>query len=92
MPAWVPRQGEDGGLLRRSNAKALAAGLVFRPLEVTAADTLAWFRQQTPARQAALKSGLSPEREQQVLADWLASMHEFKTGQRPPPAGSALRP
>jgi 2'-hydroxyisoflavone reductase len=79
MPAWVPRQGEDGGLLRRSNAKAIAAGLMFRPLSVTAADTLEWFRQQTLERQAALKSGLSPERERKVLADWLASMQDFKT-------------
>jgi 2'-hydroxyisoflavone reductase len=70
MPAWVPGHGEDAGFAQRSIAKALEAGLVFRPLSQTAVDTLAWFRQQSPSRQAALKAGLSPERELQVLADW----------------------
>jgi 2'-hydroxyisoflavone reductase len=31
---------------------------------------LTWFRQQPAERQAKLKAGLTPEREQQVLAKW----------------------
>jgi 2'-hydroxyisoflavone reductase len=73
MPVWVPAVGDYAGFGRTSIAKALAAGLVFRSLGETVTDTRNWFRQQTPARQAALKSGLSPERERQVLADWHAS-------------------
>ena len=79
MPAWVPRGGDHGALLRRSNARALAAGLVFRPLGDTVRDTLAWFRQQAPERQAGLKSGLAPQRERQVLIEWRASMHEVES-------------
>jgi 2'-hydroxyisoflavone reductase len=74
MPVWVPRNTDDAGFVRRSNARAVAAGLDFRPLGETVTDTLAWFKQQPPQRQAALKSGLAPERERKVLADWRATM------------------
>ncbi len=70
MPVWVPPRGEDGGMGRTKNAKALAAGLTFRSLGVTARDTLAWFRTLPAERQAALKAGLKPEREAEVLAAW----------------------
>jgi 2'-hydroxyisoflavone reductase len=72
MPVWIPGQGETMGFARRSIRKAIDAGLTFRPLDVTAVDTLAWFKQQPPERQAKLKSGISAEREQQVLAKWKA--------------------
>jgi 2'-hydroxyisoflavone reductase len=67
LPVWIPGQGETAGFARRGIAKALAAGLTFRPLEVTAADTLAWFRAQSAGRRAALRSGLTPERESALL-------------------------
>ncbi len=70
MPVWVPGQGDSAGFARRSIQKAIAAGLVFRPLAKTATDTLAWFKQQPAERQATLKAGLSPAREARVLADW----------------------
>lgn len=70
MPVWVPPRGEDGGLGRTSIKKALAEGLTFRPLEVTARDTLAWFKTLPADRQATLKAGLKPEREAEVLAEW----------------------
>jgi len=75
MPVWVPAVGDFAGFARTPIAKALAAGLVFRPLAETATATLEWFKQQPPERQAALKSGLSPERERHVLADWHARGH-----------------
>jgi 2'-hydroxyisoflavone reductase len=70
MPVWVPGHGDTAGFARRSIAKALAAGLRFRPPDMTASDTLTWFRQQPAERQAKLKAGLTPEREQEVLAKW----------------------
>ncbi|MGI8437107.1 MAG: hypothetical protein ACR2NX_09420 [Chthoniobacterales bacterium] len=70
MPVWVPPHGEDGGMGRTSNKKALAAGLTFRSLADTARDTLAWFRSQPVERQQRLNAGLSPEREAEVLAAW----------------------
>jgi 2'-hydroxyisoflavone reductase len=73
LPVWVPGEGESAGFARRSIARALGAGLTFRPLASTAADTLAWFRMQPAARQAKLRSGLSAEREAELLARWHAS-------------------
>jgi 2'-hydroxyisoflavone reductase len=70
MPVWIPGQGETMGFHRRSIAAALKAGLTYRPLPVTAADTLAWFKTLPAERQAKLHSGLTPERETALLAAW----------------------
>jgi 2'-hydroxyisoflavone reductase len=70
MPVWVPGRGETAGFAKRSIAKALAAGLTFRPLDTTAADTLAWFKQQPAERQAKLRAGLTAAREEEVLSKW----------------------
>lgn len=67
LPVWVPGQGETAGFHRRSNARAIAAGLTFRPLATTAADTLIWFEQQPAARQETLRAGLKAERETELL-------------------------
>jgi 2'-hydroxyisoflavone reductase len=67
MPVWIPGQGNSFGFHRRDFSRAVAAGLTYRPLPVTAADTLAWFRALPPGRQAALRSGLTPEREADLL-------------------------
>ena len=72
MPVWVPGQGDSTGFARLSVAKAVAAGLTFRPLATTAADTLAWFHAQPAERQATLRAGIKPEREAEVLAAWKA--------------------
>jgi 2'-hydroxyisoflavone reductase len=73
LPVWVPGEGESAGFARRSIARALAAGLTFRPLAMTSAHTIAWFRTQPPARQAKLRAGLSAEREAALLERWRAS-------------------
>jgi 2'-hydroxyisoflavone reductase len=54
---------------RISIKKAVAKGLTFRPLADTSRDTLAWFKAQPPERQK-LKTGISAEREAEVLAAW----------------------
>ncbi len=68
MPVWIPSVGEDAGFSRRSNKRALAKGLTFRPMSQTAPDTLAYFKSLPADRQATLKAGLKPEREKEVLA------------------------
>ena len=73
MPVWVPGQGDSAGFAQRDIHKAIAAGLTFRPLATTAIDTLDWFKQQPPDRQAKLRAGLSPAREREVLAAWKAT-------------------
>ncbi|MDC0711175.1 SDR family oxidoreductase [Stigmatella sp. ncwal1] len=70
MPVWIPRASAELGMSRVSNARAQARGLGFRPLEETVRDTLTWFRTLPPERQAKLRSGLSSEREREVLAAW----------------------
>ncbi|MDY7225983.1 SDR family oxidoreductase [Hyalangium rubrum] len=70
MPVWIPRSSEMKGMGRVSNARAEARGLTLRPVEDTARDTLAWFKTQPAERQAKMRSGLTPEREREVLAAW----------------------
>jgi 2'-hydroxyisoflavone reductase len=67
LPVWVPGSGETAGFHRRSNAKSIKAGLTFRPLATTVADTLAWFNQQPAERQSKLRAGLKAEREAELL-------------------------
>lgn len=69
---WSPDTGEYAGFGSVSNAKAIAAGLTFRPLATTVADLLAWFRSQPPERQATLRAGMTREREKEILAAWRA--------------------
>ena len=70
MPVWVPPSGEDGGLGTISIKRALEKGLTFRPLAVTARDTLAWFKAQPKERQEKLRAGITAEREAELLAAW----------------------
>lgn len=65
MPAYLPDTGEDAGFARVSIAKALAAGLNFRPLEQTVADTIAWAS--TRPTDYVWKAGLTAERETELL-------------------------
>ena len=69
MPVWVPPRGEEAGIGRINIQRGLAKGLAFRPLAVTARDTLAWFKSQ-PAERQKLKAGITAEREAEVLAAW----------------------
>lgn len=75
MPVWVPPVEDSAGFARVSNAKALAAGLTFRPLAETARATLAWYRTRPAERQANLRAGLDAEREAALLAAWHAAHH-----------------
>jgi 2'-hydroxyisoflavone reductase len=70
LPVWVPGQGDTAGFARVSIARAVAAGLTFRPLATTVADTLAWFGSQSEDRRSKLRAGLSAEREAELLKAW----------------------
>jgi 2'-hydroxyisoflavone reductase len=70
MPAWVPDVGETAGFAKVSNARAVRAGLTFRPIVDTAKVTLDWFRTLPEDRRSKLKAGLAAEREAKVLAAW----------------------
>jgi 2'-hydroxyisoflavone reductase len=68
LPVWLPGSGPTGGFHRRNHRRALAAGLTFRPLPDTAAETLAWARTLPPERITKLRAGLTPAREAELLA------------------------
>jgi len=78
MPCWIPAEGEYAGFGRRSIAKALEAGLAFRPLADTVRDTLAWYDGLDDERreQVTQRAGLPPEKEAEVLAAWHAAHAE----------------
>jgi 2'-hydroxyisoflavone reductase len=67
MPVWVPNGGETAGFAKVSNARALKAGLAFRPIDDTAKATLEWFSALPEARRSKLRAGLAPDREVDVL-------------------------
>jgi 2'-hydroxyisoflavone reductase len=76
MPVWESPVGENAHASAVSNARALAAGLTFRPLAATAKDTLDWHRTRPAAEQQAQaearRFGLAAAREAEVLAAWHA--------------------
>ena len=72
MPVWYPARGGREGFGRFDISREVALGLTFRPLAVTARDTLDYYRAQPPERQATLRAGISPEREAEVLRAWHA--------------------
>lgn len=73
LPIWVPATGSEySGYGTVSNARAIAAGLTFRPLATTVTDLLAWFRTLPAERQAAVKAGITREKEAEVLKAWHA--------------------
>lgn len=67
MPVWIPARGETAGFHSRDISSALKAGLTYRPLATTAADTLAWFRTLPAERQGKMRAGLTAERESGLL-------------------------
>jgi 2'-hydroxyisoflavone reductase len=69
MPVWA---GDELGLSRTKIDRALSKGLTFRSLADTARDALAWFKSQSPERQAKMKAGITAEREAEVLKAWHA--------------------
>ncbi|HEY3244258.1 MAG TPA: SDR family oxidoreductase [Phycisphaerae bacterium] len=73
MPVWLPPRGETAGAAKVNAQKAIAKGLTFRPIAVTAKDTLDWFKSEPDERRSKLKAGISPEREAEVLAAWKES-------------------
>jgi 2'-hydroxyisoflavone reductase len=69
---WNPVRGEEAGGSLTGIKRSLAEGLRARPLDETVRDTLAWHETRPAERKAALRSGLTPEREAELLAAWHA--------------------
>jgi 2'-hydroxyisoflavone reductase len=76
MTVWIPPVGETAGFMRRNISKAVSKGLTYRPLAVTARETLEWNKTRPAEQLQALAEGkvggISAEREKQVLDAWKA--------------------
>jgi 2'-hydroxyisoflavone reductase len=73
LPIWVPPHDNPyAGYGQVSNARAIKAGLTFRPLATTVTDLLAWFHSLPAERQAKLNAGITREQEAAVLKAWQA--------------------
>jgi 2'-hydroxyisoflavone reductase len=76
MTVWQPPVGRTAGYQRRAADKAIAKGLAFRPLAVTAKDTLDWHKTRPAAEQEATLNGaingIGMKREAEVIAAWRA--------------------
>uniref|UniRef100_UPI0025E022AC NAD-dependent epimerase/dehydratase family protein n=1 Tax=Arenimonas sp. TaxID=1872635 RepID=UPI0025E022AC len=71
LPIWVPRAGSEySGYGTVSNARAIGAGLSFRPLAQTVTDLLGWYRSLPAERQAELRAGITREKEAEILKAW----------------------
>jgi 2'-hydroxyisoflavone reductase len=68
LPLWAPTSSAPG-LFAHDSAAAEAAGLTWRPLAQTVADTWAWQRS-VPWQPTALAPGLAPEQERELLDSW----------------------
>jgi 2'-hydroxyisoflavone reductase len=76
MTVWQPPYGRTAGYQRRNASKAIAKGLTFRPLAVTAKDVLDWHKTRPAEEQEGILhhkvNGLALEKEAEVLAKWHA--------------------
>ena len=63
---------EGPGLWQIDCSRAIKAGLQYRSGDATAADTLAWWNTLPEERRQRPRAGLTPAREQEVLAAWKA--------------------
>ena len=70
MPLWMPARDDRVGFNRFDLTRPLQMGIAYRPLAVTAKDTLDFYKSQPPERQRDLRAGLEAERERGLLAEW----------------------
>ncbi len=66
MPSWIP----GDPLMFCTNQKSIDAGLTFRPLAMTAADTLEWDLARSKEERENRRAGMKRDREKEILAAW----------------------
>ena len=73
MPIWNAPLGPDAAFAKVNVARALQAGLSIRAIKDTVCDTLEWHLGRPAPQRLALKAGIDPAREHEVLAAWHAA-------------------
>jgi len=69
IPVWQPARGRTRGFARFDLTPEIERGLTFRPLDVTARETLEWWKS-LPADRQVLKAGMKADREAELLRMW----------------------
>jgi 2'-hydroxyisoflavone reductase len=69
LPIWLPRGGENDGMVTVDVTAACATGLSCRPVQATVADAWAWLQAEgdPEPRPGLPQHGLDPDKERQVL-------------------------
>jgi len=70
LPLWVGSDEEYAGIWKVNAGLAASKGLKARPLSESIKDTWAWWLTLPEERTAKLKTGISPERQAEILAAW----------------------
>jgi 2'-hydroxyisoflavone reductase len=72
LPIFAPGTGETAGFHRVSVKRAVDQGLTYRPLATTVHDLLAWWDKLPAERRAKPNSGITRERQNELLKLWRA--------------------
>ena len=72
MPLWQPARGRNVGFNRFNLSRILATGIKYRPLPVTAKDTLEYHKSRPEEHRSRLRAGITAEREAELLKAWHA--------------------
>jgi len=67
FPIWAAYEGDSKGFHTWSNARAVKAGLTFRPIETIAKDTLAWWKSVAADDKRKKLAGPSTDKEAELL-------------------------
>jgi 2'-hydroxyisoflavone reductase len=70
FPIWAPYLDDSKGFHTWKNERAKQAGLRFRPIESTVADTLNWYRGQLKEKNGRVHLAFTAEQEASILAAW----------------------
>jgi 2'-hydroxyisoflavone reductase len=70
LPLWMPARGDRVGFNRFDLTRSLKLGITYRPLAVTAYDTLEYHNARPADQRARLRAGLESDRERALLAGW----------------------
>ncbi len=70
MVPWIMLREENTGHTSANNARAVAAGLQFRPVADTVRDSMAWWDAAPAERREKARFNPTPEVEAAVLAEW----------------------
>jgi len=73
LPLWMPARGDRVGFNRFDLTRSLKLGITYRPLAVTAHDTLEYHKARPADQRARLRAGLESDRERALLAGWRAA-------------------